>query len=82
MKRYDHDQMLGLYEQWQISGKSKPAFAEDHGIRPSTFYYWTRKFERSKSEEACGFDQITVDEPSFRDPRELMAAIQYRYTHF
>ena len=71
--------MLELYEKWQASGKSKTAFAESHGIRPTTFYYWTRKFEKlSEPVHSPGFHQISVDgPPPSKSQGELMAAVQY-----
>lgn len=81
-KRHDHEQMLCLYEQWQVSQESKTKFALRQGIRPSTFYYWTRKFEQSqlpgnKEESISGFHHISIEEPDFKNQGELMAAIQY-----
>ena len=86
MKKHDHEQMLGFYEQWQASGQSKTDFAVSRGIRPTTFYYWTRKFEQAhladgqaKSPPAggSGFHHISVEGPSYNNQGELMAAIQY-----
>jgi antitoxin component YwqK of YwqJK toxin-antitoxin module len=77
MKKHNHEQMLGLYEQWQASGKSKTEFAISQGIRPTTFYYWTRKFEQVGSGSASGFHRISIEEPSYKNQGELMAAIQY-----
>lgn len=75
MKRHDHEQMLSLYDQWQASGESKTEFAVNHGIRPTTFYYWARKFEQSGS--GSGFRRISLDEafPEHRD--EPLATIHY-----
>lgn len=74
--------MLALYNQWQASGKSKTEFALNSGIRPTTFYYWTRKFEQAllpedQKESTSGFHHISVEEPAFKNQGELMAAIQY-----
>lgn len=77
MKRHDHEQMLNLYQQWQASGKSKTEFAEVHGIRPTTFYYWARKFEQVESAPSPGFQPIAIEEPLYKNPGELMAAVQY-----
>ena len=77
MKRHDHEQMLSLYQQWQASGKSKTEFAEVHGIRPTTFYYWTRKFAQAESASSPGFQPITIAGPLYKNPGELMAAVQY-----
>jgi len=76
MKRHDQEQMLSLYDQWQASGKSKIDFAINHGIRPTTFYYWARKFERAGSGLAPGFRRISIEETSFTTG-ELMASIHY-----
>lgn len=76
MKRFDHEQMLSLYQEWQTSGINKRDFAISQGVRPTTFYYWTRKFERAELSPAGGFQRISMEE-SYKSPGELMAAIQY-----
>lgn len=76
MKRHDQEQMLSLYDQWQTSGKSKTNFAISHGIRPTTFYYWTRKFEQAESGSASGFRRISIEEASFATGNPI-AAIHY-----
>lgn len=73
-KQHDQEQMLDLYHQWQTSGESKTIFALNHGIRPTTFYYWTRKFEQVNTDSSSGFHQIQT---AGSHPGELMAAIQY-----
>ena len=82
MKKHDHEQMLGLYDQWQVSGKSKTEFAAIQGIPLATFYYWTRKFEKAHladrqtgSDSASGFHPLSL--PSENNQGELIAAIQY-----
>jgi hypothetical protein len=77
MKRYDHDQMHILFEQWLVSGLTKKDFAINHQILPVTFYYWTRKFEQAGTSPGSGFQQITIAEPPNANQGELMAAIQY-----
>lgn len=77
MKNHDQSQMLGLYKQWQASGKSKTDFAVSQGVRPTTFYYWTRKFEQMGPGTSSGFSQISIAETPCSNPGELMAAVQY-----
>lgn len=78
MKRHDQKQMLCLYEQWQASGQSKTDFAVSHGIRPKTFYYWTRKFEQvPPATSGAGFHHISIEETPNDTQGEIMAAIQY-----
>lgn len=79
MKRHNHEQMLRLYTEWQTSGESKTDFALSHHIRPTTFYYWTRKFEQvgSLSTGGSGFRPISIEETPNHNQEELMAAIQY-----
>lgn len=77
MKRHDHGQMLNLYEEWQASGESKTNFAVSHHIRPTTFYYWARKFEQVRSEPASGFRRISIEETFAEHRDEPMAAIHY-----
>ena len=77
MKRYDHDQIQILYEQWRASETSKIDFALTHQILPATFYYWTRKFEKTLESPASGFQRVSIEEPTHHSQGELMAAIQY-----
>lgn len=75
--------MLSLYEQWQASGESKAHFAVSCGIRPSTFYYWARKFEQANiavgqtGRPASGFHHISIEGSSHNNQGELIAAIDY-----
>jgi hypothetical protein len=77
MKRYDRKQMQNLYEQWRASETSKIDFALTHQIRPATFYYWIRKFEKTVDGPATGFQRVSIEEPTHRSQGELMAAIHY-----
>jgi hypothetical protein len=78
MKRYDHNQMQNLYEQWRASEMSKIDFALTHQIRPATFYYWIRKFEKTVDCPASGFQRVSIEEPTHHNSQgELMAAIHY-----
>lgn len=36
------DEKLALVEQWKQSGISARQFAEEHGVKPSTFGAWVR----------------------------------------
>jgi len=64
MKRYTEEEMLELYGQWQASGMSRVAFAEEQGIPRHTFYYWTSKFDKANTnQQAVGFQSITVESP-------------------
>lgn len=86
MKKHDYEQMLRFYDQWQASSESKKDFAIRHSIRPSTFYYWTKKFERADLSEGqaeavsvSGFHRISMEGASgmHQHRGELMAAIHY-----
>jgi transposase-like protein len=35
--------MARLVAQWRTSGESQAGFARRHGVRPWTFWYWSRK---------------------------------------
>lgn len=35
--------MAGLVAQWRTSDESGASFARRHGVRPWTFWYWSRK---------------------------------------
>lgn len=65
-----------LYEQWQSSDLSKKFFAKEHGISPSTFYYWFSKFEKvpSSVKPVKGFKEIALDLPRV-DP--VTATVRY-----
>jgi len=77
MKRHDQEQMLVLYDQWQASGESKKDFAVRNNVRPSTFYYWSRKFEVAESDPVSGFQSVSIEDTSFTQREELLAAIDY-----
>jgi hypothetical protein len=77
MKKHDHEQMLGLYNEWQASGESKTDFAVSKGIRPTTFYYWTRKFEKLCPVAPSGFRRIPLEDTYHNSQGGLMAAIHY-----
>lgn len=76
MKKHNHEQMLHLYDQWRASGESRANFAINHGILPTNFYYWIRKFQQ-KAAPVSGFHHIPITEPSHKNQGELMASIQY-----
>ena len=59
MNHYSSTEMRGLYDEWQSSTQSKSTFARAQNIAPSTFYYWTRKFEQA-FEERPSFQQLRV----------------------
>jgi len=78
MKRYNHDQMIQLYEQWKASGTSKMAFARSQQIAPSTFYYRANKIERTAVPSPAGFHRIDTEAlHAGAHQGELMAAIEY-----
>lgn len=45
---------------WRKSGKSKRLYCREHGINPSTFYYWFSRVKKEE-EEAVGF--VTIEKP-------------------
>jgi hypothetical protein len=77
MKRQAHEQMLSLYNQWQASGERKTDFAISQGIRPTTFYYWIKKFEQGEPGSASGFRRIPDVDTFNRSQGELLASIHY-----
>jgi transposase-like protein len=51
-------QMYSLVEQWQQSGESQKAFAQEHQINPHTLRYWINK--KLKTQDApSGFVELT-----------------------
>ena len=63
--------MRALYDEWQASAQSKITFARQKGIAPTTFYYWTRKFER-RIENRSGFQQIRVEQRWSGEPSAVI----------
>ena len=51
--------MFGLIQEWEVSGLSKKAFCRNHGIAPSKFFYWIKKWKNSKLQTPEGFLEIT-----------------------
>ncbi|WP_373497423.1 IS66 family insertion sequence element accessory protein TnpA [Aquiflexum sp.] len=49
MKKINNDEYYDLVCRWQVSGKSKAAFAEEEGISRTAFYYWCKKFSVKQS---------------------------------
>lgn len=79
MKRHDEDQMHSLYQQWLDSGQSKTRFAHTHGIIPTVFYYWVKKFQRHSPGPiiSTGFRQISLDQSPARPVNQPLARICY-----
>ena len=71
MNHYSSTEMRRLYDEWQSSTQSKATFARAQDIAPSTFYYWTRKFEQAQ-EERRGFQQIRVAGSSAGQPTAVI----------
>ena len=82
MKRQDSKQMRSLYEQRLLSGQSGVVFAREHGLLPSTFNYWVKKF-RKKSLVALdpmpgrGFSHVLVDDAAVHHPSQALAVIHF-----
>ena len=63
MKRHQEESMRVLYDSWQKSGSGKKAFALEHGLNPSTFYYWVKKFDGSTTPPVSkAFTEIEMDQ--------------------
>ena len=56
------EEMAQVLEAQAVSGLSKKAYCEEHGIAPSMFYYWQRRLNEAESgpEEEPGFAQLAV----------------------
>lgn len=69
--------MLSLYQEWKDSGESQAAFAKRQGIRPTTFGYWVKKYDKLSTShsggQAGGFCPIAL--PSGQG--KAVAIIQY-----
>lgn len=82
MKRYDEKEMQGLYIQWLESGQSKTSFAKERDIVPTTFYYWTKKFQVQQlfpppSGRNGGFSLLTVQQETKARYGEPVARINF-----
>lgn len=51
--------MFVLIGEWEVSGLNKKAFCLNHGIAPSKFFYWIKKWKSNKSQTPDGFLDIT-----------------------
>lgn len=70
MKKISGKEYYDLFNRWQVSGKSKAAFAGDEGISSATFYYWCRKFSLKEPANSTqsSFSVITPDPGLQREP--------------
>lgn len=51
--------MMGLVEQWKLSGKSQKQFSADHNIKLPTFVYWVKKHRQQQSPD-IGFAKVEM----------------------
>lgn len=51
--------MFGLAQEWESSGLSKRAFCRRHGVVPSNFSYWFKKWKNTKQDDPDGFLALT-----------------------
>ena len=70
MKKISGKEYYDLFNRWQVSGKSKAAFAGDEGISSAIFYYWCRKFSLKEPANSTqsSFSVITPDPGLQREP--------------
>jgi len=54
------DQILGLLEEYEISGYTVKEFCEISELNETTFYSWLRKYRSRVEEEPKGFAPIEV----------------------
>lgn len=55
--------MTRLVSQWRASGEPQARFARQHGVRPWTLWYWSRKVaesSRGRSDTAPAFVPVQV----------------------
>lgn len=82
MKNHDEKEMQGLYIQWLESGQSKTLFAQERDIVPTTFYCWTKKFQKQELMSSLpvrtgGFSPLAVRE----SPRSLNGSVAVRINY-
>jgi hypothetical protein len=51
MRQRNKTEMYPLVEKWHQSGKSQLSFSKEQGIKPYTFRYWVKKYEKEKQED-------------------------------
>lgn len=59
--------MFPLIQKWERSGLRQKEFCNQHGIKPSVFWYWLRRYReegQSAPEDVRGFVSIEMDAPA------------------
>jgi transposase-like protein len=51
-KTFHKDSMLEHVEKYQASGQSIVSYCAKHDINPHNFYYWRKRFNTKRAEEA------------------------------
>jgi hypothetical protein len=82
MKNHVEKEMQGLYMQWLESGQSKTLFAKEKDIVPTTFYYWTKKFQKQELMSSSpvgtgGFSPLAIRD----SPRSLNGSVAVRINY-
>lgn len=54
------EKMFELIDKYQESGKSQKGFCKEHGLSPSTFGYWLKKWKKHQNP---GPSFIKIDSP-------------------
>lgn len=69
-------EMTDMIRQWETSGKTQVQYLSEHGMKPSLFYYWLKKYRQSLSPGGFVPLQVIKDKKIARAP-EAIIAIRY-----
>ena len=54
------EKMFALMQEWESGNQSPREFCASHGIKEHIFYYWRKKYTKSKAPCGEGFVPVTV----------------------
>jgi hypothetical protein len=48
-KDQHYKEMISIIREWESSGTTQVQYFTDHGLKPSLFYYWLKRYRESSS---------------------------------
>lgn len=54
------EKMLALIQEWESGNENPRSFCSRHNIKEHVFYYWRKKYLKSKPQSSKGFVPISV----------------------
>lgn len=67
--------MFALMQEWEASTESSKVFYEKHNIKEHIFYYWRKKYLKSKNTTSEGFVPVSISE----EKESLVPMIEIAY---